>query len=438
MLAVLAAPAGLMGCSSPGSLLPAGAAPPLVASLAFRWLAFRIMLGAGLIKARGAKCWLDLTAMCHHIETQPIPNPWSRAFHTLPRPALLFMTACNHVIELVAPWLLLVPWTPAQATFGAAHIVFQFSLILTGNLSFLNWLTIVPGLWCFDDATLVGLLPQATAEQAAAAVAAARAASDQPWLCTSSVAGTLRSCAAVAAIAWLSVPVYNNLLGPRGGGKQRMNSGFERRVTVPAWLLRLGLVPATVSTPGRRAEDGEQAELAQKRRRLEGGPAELSVDLCSLRLLNTYGAFGSVNLERVEIVFEGSRDGIAWLPYTFKAAVDDPMKRPRWLSPYHLRLDWCRWIASCRGRRSSGLQEPWALAFVRALLEGDAEVRALLARGGDPFASGAPLVRGSCGRSCTGTALRRRRAPPRSLLAAGARGLLPAAAGPGAGGVHHG
>merc|ERR1719188_306371 len=89
------------------------------------------------------------------------------------------MTACNHVIELVAPWLLLVPWAPAQATFGAAHVVFQLSLILTGNLSFLNWLTIIPGLWCFDDAFLVGLLPPATAADLAEAVTLARAASEQ-------------------------------------------------------------------------------------------------------------------------------------------------------------------------------------------------------------------------------------------------------------------
>ena len=35
----------------------------------------------------------------------------------------------------------------------------QVVLIISGNLSFLNWLTIVPSLACFDDATLGGLFP---------------------------------------------------------------------------------------------------------------------------------------------------------------------------------------------------------------------------------------------------------------------------------------
>ncbi|MFX8778356.1 lipase maturation factor family protein, partial [Acinetobacter baumannii] len=31
-----------------------------------RWLLFRIMLGAGLIKIRGDECWRDLTCMNYH------------------------------------------------------------------------------------------------------------------------------------------------------------------------------------------------------------------------------------------------------------------------------------------------------------------------------------------------------------------------------------
>ena len=32
-----------------------------------------------------------------------------------------------------------------------SQILFQVILIMSGNLSFLNWLTIVPSLACFDD-----------------------------------------------------------------------------------------------------------------------------------------------------------------------------------------------------------------------------------------------------------------------------------------------
>ncbi len=39
-------------------------------------------------------------------------------------------------------------------------LAFQLFLIASGNLSFLNWLTIVPVLACFDDAFLRRLLPR--------------------------------------------------------------------------------------------------------------------------------------------------------------------------------------------------------------------------------------------------------------------------------------
>lgn len=53
------------------SALPPGASMPWVAIWALRWLCFRIMIGAGMIKIRGDSCWRDLTAMCYHYETQP-------------------------------------------------------------------------------------------------------------------------------------------------------------------------------------------------------------------------------------------------------------------------------------------------------------------------------------------------------------------------------
>ena len=62
-------------------------------------------------------------------------------------------TAGNHVIELLAPWLLLLG-RRACLVGGALQVLFQVVLIISGNLSFLNWLTIVPALACFDDRSL--------------------------------------------------------------------------------------------------------------------------------------------------------------------------------------------------------------------------------------------------------------------------------------------
>src|SRR5260221_1414128 len=37
----------------------------------FRWLTFRVMLGPGLIKLRAEPCWVQLTCLAHHYQTQP-------------------------------------------------------------------------------------------------------------------------------------------------------------------------------------------------------------------------------------------------------------------------------------------------------------------------------------------------------------------------------
>src|SRR5207302_4924950 len=59
--------------------------PPVAVIWCFRWLVFRVMVGAGLIKLRGDPCWRNLTCLYYHYETQPIPNPLSRRLHFMPR-----------------------------------------------------------------------------------------------------------------------------------------------------------------------------------------------------------------------------------------------------------------------------------------------------------------------------------------------------------------
>ena len=43
--------------------------PPVIILWLYRWLGFRIMLGAGLIKLRGDPCWRDLTCLYYHYQT---------------------------------------------------------------------------------------------------------------------------------------------------------------------------------------------------------------------------------------------------------------------------------------------------------------------------------------------------------------------------------
>lgn len=117
-------------------------APPLLTVFLLRWLLFRVEFGAGLIKLRGDPCWRDLTCLDYHHETQPMPNPLSWRFHHLPRPFHRAEVLGNHLAQLVAPWLLFAPQPVATVGAGAV-VVTQAWLVLSGNFSWLNAVTVV-------------------------------------------------------------------------------------------------------------------------------------------------------------------------------------------------------------------------------------------------------------------------------------------------------
>jgi hypothetical protein len=295
--------------------------PPRAVIWLLRWLAMRIMWGAGLIKLRGDSCWRDLTCLDFHFETQPVPSPLSPYFQALPHWAHAAGVAFNHVVELGAPFLIVAP-RRLRRVGGALMLALQLILIASGNLAFLNWLTLVPILACFDDGVWRRLLPRALWSRAEAASAGARPSPAQGLVVAALTVG----------IAALSVAPVVNMLS----GAQIMNTSFTR-----------------------------------------------------LPIVNTYGAFGSVGRERLQLVFEGTTDqsitpGTAWLPYAFKCQPGDPVRRPCWMSPYHDRLDWLLWFAAMGSPRDY----PWAVHLVWKLLSADPATLGLLAS--DPFHGARP------------------------------------------------
>ncbi|UXY31326.1 lipase maturation factor family protein [Streptomyces sp. HUAS TT20] len=117
-------------------------APPVVVLFLLRWILFRVEFGAGLIKMRGDACWRKLTCLYYHHETQPMPGPLSWFFHHLPQPLHRVEVAANHFTQLVVPVLLFTPQPIATAA-ASLMIVTQLWLVLSGNFSWLNWITIV-------------------------------------------------------------------------------------------------------------------------------------------------------------------------------------------------------------------------------------------------------------------------------------------------------
>ncbi|MFI2209119.1 lipase maturation factor family protein [Streptomyces sp. NPDC020141] len=128
-------------------------APPVLILLLLRWVLFRVEFGAGMIKIRGDRCWRDLTCLYYHHETQPMPGPLSWFFHRLPRPLHRVETAASHVVQLLVPVLLFTPQPVATAA-AAAIVLTQLWLVLSGNFSWLNWLTIALALSAVDGSLI--------------------------------------------------------------------------------------------------------------------------------------------------------------------------------------------------------------------------------------------------------------------------------------------
>lgn len=285
-----------------------------IVTWSIRWYLFRIMMGAGLIKIKGGKEWKDLTAMYNHYETQPIPNPLSKYFHLAPKWWHRFEVIVNHFVELIAPWLVLLPFRQWRIAGGIIQIMFQAVLILSGNLSFLNWLTAVPALFCFDDAVIRPLFFPSR------------------WI----------------ALGKISMDEFI------GDSSSVVPISMIRRVV----NILYGLTVARLSIPVVR-------NLCSRNQIMNG-----SFD--PLRLVNTYGAFGTVNQERIELIVSSAMDPAGeWKEYEFRVKPGNVERSPRWLSPYHYRLDWQMWIAVQLGIFD---RSPWMYTFLTKLFQCDEEL----------------------------------------------------------------
>jgi len=101
-------------------------------------------------------------------------------------------------------------------------------------------------------------------------------------------------------------------------------------------------------------------------------------------VVNTYGLFAVMTATRLEIIVQGSNDGVNWLDYKFPFKPQDLRQAPRWVAPYQPRLDWQMWFAALSNYQGT----PWFANFMVRLLQGSPEVLGLLA--GNPFPSAPP------------------------------------------------
>src|SRR3954468_5892975 len=135
----------------------------------------------------------------------------------------------------------------------------------------------------------------------------------------------------------------------------------------PSWFLgvsvALGVVVAVLSV-------GAVRNLLSPAQRM-------NTSFDPLRLVNSYGAFGSVTRVRRELVVEATDrlgPGAVWQEYEFKGKPGDVLRRPPQWAPYHLRLDWLMWFVPL----SPAYGRSWLTAFLGKLLLADPATLRLL------------------------------------------------------------
>ena len=185
----------------------------------------------------------------------------------------------------------------------------MLNIILSGNFAFLNHLTIIPALACLDDACW------------------------PTWLRRS-----------VAPIR------------PTIGGGHGFQGRYILRRLVDFYLLWL---IGNLSLP-----------VVENLLQIGGKRQQMNASFGSFRLVNTYGAFGSVGQSRYEPIVSISYNGQEWIELEFPCKPGNVTRRPCFCAPYHYRLDWNIWFLGFKPhQRMLRQRETWMVDLLSKLLD---------------------------------------------------------------------
>ena len=342
-------------------------------------------------------------------------------------------------LEGPAAFFLVVPHAGVRAAAAWAQIVFQLSILLTGNYTFFNWLTIALAGACLGDSRGAGAPRLRHGEgggrwmhaldACAYACTLAALAASAAWMFELR-AGGARGAAAkpdplsrhvelrmregdmqialdtalplATLLLWaLVLPAAElaRLLGAlkehrrRGGGVPGVIVRVARSIgaLVVAWLLFVSSslpllqsstapIPFWALPPLPTGMGLSHTEIAQR-----GRWAHLTSGYGLFRRMTGVGRDSTV--ARPEVVFEVSNDGGQhWRELHFRYKPGDVRRAPPWVAPHQPRLDWQMWFAALGTYSHNG----WLVALAYRLLEGSDDVYALLdARANEGIASAA-------------------------------------------------
>jgi len=328
------------------------------------WLLFKLMFSSGLVKLlSGDSTWRNLTALDYHYETQPLPTWIAWYLYQLPEWFQKISVVGMFTIELAVPFLIFAPrrWRFAGC---AGLISLQVLILLSGNYTFFNWLTITLCLLLLDDTFLQRFLPKRLVSLFPTPQSPNTLASDPV---TPKTTAELKEDGNGAGEQGSEGDSFSL---PRTSAPLPRFSNFYRNYFIAA----LAVIIFSLSS----------IQMVRMVLPLPVPVQRVLTWIAPFRTINNYGLFAVMTTSRPEIIIEGSNDGETWLPYEFKWKPGDLQRRPRFVAPHQPRLDWQMWFAAL----SSYQRNPWFVNFMVRLLEGSPEVLGLLAD--NPFPNAPP------------------------------------------------
>ena len=247
--------------------------------------------------ASGDPSWANLTALNFHYETQPLPSPIAYYVHHLPEWFHKICAGGVFVIELVVPFFIFLP--KRFRIFACySFIMLQTGIILTGNYTFFNIITILLCLFLLEDRDLANILPKRL-------ISFIQQKKSEPGRVANTFAGLWAGLVMLICVS--QIWIYH--------------------VSMPTFQP-LKLMLRTIST---------------------------------YSLVNNYGPFSVMTTRRNEIIVQGSNDGRHWLDYHFKYKPGKLNRELSWNIPHQPRLDWQMWFTALSSPRKDSWFEKFLI-----------------------------------------------------------------------------
>lgn len=365
-----------------------------------KWLLFRLMFASGAVKLQsGCPSWWGLTALNYHFESQCIPTPVAYFANALPTWVLQLMTVGTYYVELVVPFAFFAPFLVLKRYAFWIQVIFQLSIIATGNYNFFNLLTIV---LCISllDGDFFGKKPAKAPEPR---ISISR-------IISRSFSFTLIGCSIFYSIKFFGITLNaDNTLGSKIMFK-RVDFDWFISIAVPYSLLlsflTLGSTVSQALVLSIFDMKGAWKKLSslistifygglcillfsvtlvpftslhkETNRALWQSVKDMYTVSSRYHVTSSYGLFRrmtGVEKGRPEVILEYSDDvNGPWKEYHFMYKPGNTTASPVFVAPYQPRLDWQMWFAAL----SEYHDNPWMLSLTYRLLQGEKSVLNLI------------------------------------------------------------